>query len=992
MAQLAIAAAGAIAGNALGWGIASLGLSGAAVGWTVGSLLGSALIKQPNQQGPRLGDLRVSGTEYGQPIPYIQAKPRVSGQIVYASDKEPVPNTQKVGKGGGQKVTTYTYKVDLLILLSENPINGVSRVWSNGDLIFSGVVTKDGIWDDFRVYLGTDTQLPDPTYEAAVIDAPAYRGRGYVFIQGLQLGSSGQIPNLTFELSSATVVIDDRIRLLTSFGDGTSEDQSNYEIGPGTQVNGSFTGGAFRCDWNTAAINRLEWIDAGLGGVVNAPVTYEALFQVVRNNSNSLISLIRFKKGSIGSSQNVFRLSISAGTVGGQISAVEEGIGLGNSSPIAYFDSRNPLEMGVIHVALIVFSDDTASLYLQGQRIHNRVSFDSASVQDQGYVVFGDNQGATRDAIVDFHAVRVTRAEVYTGATYEIPVDLTGNLVDTNVDIAGGSIRLKDVADNLFIRAGYVEGQYDSSGLDSDERVRGMAVGQLSNTRSVLEQLQTAYAFVVSKTNKVSLRQRQSTPVFTIPYAKLNARPEFQSNDGALTFEKLNDLGIPGQVAVSFNNMLSDYLVATEYSDRLRSTQVSTQEVQIPLGLLPEEGKRAADRLLFDLVSGAVKTTIKLPLQYAAIEPSDIFDVVDEDGQTYRLRCEQKTDTLPMLELQCVLDDVGVLDVSAITDNGYETSVLRQLAQTGWVSLDIPLLRDEDDGPGWYAAVYPVLADPTDEWPGGVYVKSTDNITYEQVSIIGEGVSVGACDNTLADWPDPGVLDTSSELVVTMDNGELAATTVSTILLNRESNVFLVGDELIQAYDVSLLAPGQYRIRGMIRGLRGTEWAIGTHGPGETFVALDLKLRNATHGIGDIGVPLFVKAVTLNKVLDDVTEESFTDTGRRLKPFSPAQLLAVPNGGDIVLTWNRRTRKQYRYGGDVPVVPLGEETELYRVQVYDGPTLVRTTDVTTPTYTYTAADAAADGFAPTDIATFVVAQVSGTIGPGYTSTIEGTIP
>ena len=30
--------------------------------------------------------------------------------------------------------------------------------------------------------------------------APAYRGRGSVFIEGLQLGQSGQVPNLTFEV------------------------------------------------------------------------------------------------------------------------------------------------------------------------------------------------------------------------------------------------------------------------------------------------------------------------------------------------------------------------------------------------------------------------------------------------------------------------------------------------------------------------------------------------------------------------------------------------------------------------------------------------------------------------------------------------------------------------------------------------------------------------------------------------------------------------
>lgn len=52
-----------------------------------------------------------------------------------------------------------------------------------------------------RFYSGDAAQLPDPTYEAAVTSAPAYRGRITVMLEGLQLGNSGVIPNLTFEFA-----------------------------------------------------------------------------------------------------------------------------------------------------------------------------------------------------------------------------------------------------------------------------------------------------------------------------------------------------------------------------------------------------------------------------------------------------------------------------------------------------------------------------------------------------------------------------------------------------------------------------------------------------------------------------------------------------------------------------------------------------------------------------------------------------------------------
>jgi hypothetical protein len=47
-------------------------------------------------------------------------------------------------------------------------------------------------WRRMTVYTGAADQLPDPTYETAVGVgyAPAYRDRGTVFLEGLQLGSA----------------------------------------------------------------------------------------------------------------------------------------------------------------------------------------------------------------------------------------------------------------------------------------------------------------------------------------------------------------------------------------------------------------------------------------------------------------------------------------------------------------------------------------------------------------------------------------------------------------------------------------------------------------------------------------------------------------------------------------------------------------------------------------------------------------------------------
>lgn len=208
------------------------GLAGAAIGAPFGMAglgfsLGSGLYNLLNRPDPvhqtaPLMDLKVAGTEYGQPLPYVRGAMRLAPQIIWNTDRIPDPTTTTSGgegKGGGapeQSQTTFTYSVDLLYLYTANPIVGVARRWDNGDLIYrsdsgasAGTIAASNAaeqWDRWTVYTGADDQLPDPDYETAIDSevaansAPAYRQRGTSFVKGLKLGSSGQLRNLTDEV------------------------------------------------------------------------------------------------------------------------------------------------------------------------------------------------------------------------------------------------------------------------------------------------------------------------------------------------------------------------------------------------------------------------------------------------------------------------------------------------------------------------------------------------------------------------------------------------------------------------------------------------------------------------------------------------------------------------------------------------------------------------------------------------------------------------
>lgn len=234
--------AGGIIGAAIG---APFGFAG--LGWSIGSTLGGLLAK-PEQQvhaQPKM-DLRVPGTADGRPIPWIRGAMRVAPDWVWHTDRRATTIRTESGGGGGllgglfggaPKVVTETttYDMDALFMLDINGGIGISEIYASGELIWrtdsgatAGTIAASNQtdhWSRLTVYTGAADQLPDPDYEAAVGagHAPAYRGRMTVFIKGLQLGQTGQIPQLEF-----VVVVD-----------GTQGPELNYFPGLTTNDDGS---------------------------------------------------------------------------------------------------------------------------------------------------------------------------------------------------------------------------------------------------------------------------------------------------------------------------------------------------------------------------------------------------------------------------------------------------------------------------------------------------------------------------------------------------------------------------------------------------------------------------------------------------------------------------------------------------------------------------------------------------------------------------------
>jgi hypothetical protein len=173
------------------------------VGGFLGALAGTAIdnaaitaLTPARIQPSRLASLKVQASQEGAPIPMIYGRFRVTGQVIWASQFREISKKRTVGGKGGQRVVEQTYSISFAIGLCEGPIDGLGRVWVNGEPL-------DLSTTNHRLYLGSETQLPDPLVEAmeGINDAPAFRGLAYIVFEDLALGAYGdRIPQLSFEV------------------------------------------------------------------------------------------------------------------------------------------------------------------------------------------------------------------------------------------------------------------------------------------------------------------------------------------------------------------------------------------------------------------------------------------------------------------------------------------------------------------------------------------------------------------------------------------------------------------------------------------------------------------------------------------------------------------------------------------------------------------------------------------------------------------------
>lgn len=1044
MAALVIAAAGsALGGSLLGTGVVALGLTGNAIGYLAGSLVASAFAPTQKSQGPRLSDLQVSSSAYGTPIAYVAGSPRLAGQIVWASAKREIATTTSQGKGGGgAEYTSYTYEVDLLIELADVITAGVTRIWRDGELVWSGLGNVETLmasggtayWRRMTSYGGGPTQLPDPTYEAAVgsANAPAYRGRTTVMLEGLQLGAGGNLPNLTFELGtsrSGTVV------LLSQFNQ-----PGTYAYVGGNPIFTDRTEAVWRHvpstvgpEWTIAAVGRTSNTDIYCrAGVKAAAAVFGAgglrLFRTPEAGSGSgeysaahmpLTAefafagdfTIEFVHSSAGDAQyssvvqaEMFYAGDQATT--GSWSMRNAWTGTGRAyrfdiiGSIGVVSADTPVGLGVYTRVSVTRTAGVLQMYINGVPSGASSSGPVVALIGSGNLSLGarmDGAAPTYNfyssngapGIYD-ELLMVDGLALYSGA-YTVAAGEYGPATEITISGITPTTVAAAVAD-LCERSGLAASQYDVSALASiTTPLRALAVGQVSSARAVLEMLASAYFFTARLSDKIYFVPLGAAAVATVPYVEMAWSAGGDTPPASLQLQLANELEIPAQMALTYANADADHQTDTQYSDRLLTGQDSTSVTQLPLSFTASEAKAIADATVVTGAVRALSTTLTLGEQYAALEAGDAIIAVDEDASQYRLLVQKLTDADGVRTLDCVLDDASALTQAGVTSGGTMPQTLVYSPPTTTLELlDIPILRDADNLPGFYVAV----DGSNSRWTSAGLYDTVDDTTYNLLTTIGEQTVIGGCISILPSWSGFDVFDDVSTLTVSVRQGELVSATRDEVLNSLSVNAALIGSEIVQFRDATLVSAGVYTLSGFLRGRRGTRYAMASHGASERFVQLGTNgLRFVALQTSDLGKLRYYKAASAGQRLSNVVAKTITPLGQGLECFAGTDARANRNSADTVITWRPGTRLSTRLVGPLGIsAPQSEPVQSFEVEFYTSAAftiLKRTIAASAASVTYTSAMQITDyGFLQT-VLYLRIYQLSATVGRGivYQATI-----
>ena len=1012
--------------------------------------------------GPKSADIpsptipTVQDSAYGNPIPRFYGIYGTAGNIIWLKGGTldvVVKKKKSGGKGGSsnQTTTTYTFFGTFALALGQGPITAIRRMWCGDKLIYNAgsddletIVASNQNAKGWKLYRGTDDQLPDPDIQAdkGAANVPAYRGLAYIVFKKFALkdygdslaGAQFKVEVVQYEQNTNPVIrsqyeLPDPLNTYQATGMYVNQwaEMTIFKCTSPTLLT-DLTAQVFRTSLNGGSrrgpvitLNNQPYMQ-GWAASERAVLTNPSGHLTVVNGSGEQLS-----RWDIFATWNTSRIYLPGGTeylmrwddnatpLSTEVYRKDQSITNTTPSLISTTDAASA--HGRIYdifvcptcIYALTYSRQVVCYDLELNELWSR---DLSSQTSMGLGRNGvGNDSILRTDTDDFILIRSNgrfwRVDQggfdYLGEAAGFPSQydgLGGDSVVAGVWVSYSAD--ENIVSNIQIfpnqyprpTLGYIVerecartellGPLDIDASLLTQEVTGYRVVG-GSIRAAIEGLQSGYPFDARQHGFVlQFVPRGQSSLASVPWEDLAATDGDEIGD-QLPYDREMDSQLPAKITVKGISAVREYADSSQSYERTGTSSVNSQTIELDLVLSDDELAKIAEMAGETAELEQNSYSLSLPPTYQYLEPADIITVTTKFG-VFELRLtEVSTESNGIVTCKAKLNHAPLYTSNAVgAPAPGQDGTIPLGGATDVFLVDGPMIYETlQNDPGFSTSAMGY----TEGWPGGVLVRSADSgQTWNDLQGYDGKGTVGTVRKALK--VNSGALfDLGSSMQVDLLAGELESVTEAQMLGGM--NIALYGAdqrwEVIRYQNAALQADGSYILTKLVRGDKGTEWATGLHQDSDLFILAD-DPDNAFVGmpIESIGIQNLYRAVTLGDTIDSADSQAFTYRGVNLRPLSPAYPFGSRNlGGDLAASWTRRSRFSSSWWVTGVPAPVGEAAESYEIDVISGSTVKRTLTSTTPAITYTAADQTTDFGSPQSAITLRIYQISSTVGRGY---------
>ncbi len=572
---------------------------------------------------------------------------------------------------------------------------------------------------------------------------------------------------------------------------------------------------------------------------------------------------------------------------------------------------------------------------------------------------------------------------------YALYTRLGGFAQVTLADVVGDVLQLTGSAWDLSSLA---SGDFDVS-QGATTIIKGVAMVSQMQRRNFIEMLRSAYAFDLIESDDgeqgiLKLVMHGADPVAEIPDSDLGFAAEGEEPKALLYLVKhTQDAELPGRVTVKHYDPDQDYQLGAQ-SAQYRNISVDNETaLDLPIVLTADEARQIAKRVLAKAWLERDTYGFTTSWAWAHLEPGDVATVHGHD-----LRITKKTEyPYGIIAWEGVPSAPYVADQpedGAPSEGSTPPAPPAARGTTEITFFDVPILIDDHLDVGFYVAARRANVGST--WTGCSLQKSVDGgVNWTEIASVTTEATTGTVAFPIGGFSGGNVFDNTT--VVRIVNVNASLTSVSEIAVLGGANWAILGREIFGFTTATQIDGTTWDLSGLLRGLRGTEWAIGTHGVNETF-ALASTLVNIATPIAEVGLERLYRAVTFGMPTTSATEQSFINTAQSARCYAPVHVSGgVTASSAMMFEAVARTRRNgaWRDSADIGQADAPAEfvLEIWNATYTQSARVV--SGLTTSSYSYSSADQTTDFGAAQSTYYITWAQV-GQFGLGVRA--RGAIP